>query len=417
MRKIKGFALIFTLFIILLITLVAGALFVIAYNDFAAAETTSNTMRSYYIAEAGLAKKFMDLRSGNTNSISENFTITTGISGRYSVDVTTVGIGASTTYKLQSTGYYKNTAKSVSLTLKQMSCARYAYLTNREKTTGRLIWFITRDFMRGPLHSNDQLNIAGNPTFDGPVSSSSSSINYYNGGPPRDNPDFRESLTLGAPTIELPNLSEITGNIRDAAMSDDMHLTGNAKIVLLSNGTMNVTNEARKWTDYNVPLPPNGAVFVSGGYVEVSGVLSGQLTIGTNNQLYITNNILYQNDPRINSDSTDLLGLVSQNNVIIDSNAPYNLEIDGYIVALNSSFSLENYASVNKGVLTVLGGITQERRGPIGTFNSSTNQKVSGYTKNYNYDDRLENIAPLHFPPLRDSNNRIVYKRVKWSEN
>jgi hypothetical protein len=111
-----------------------------------------------------------------------------------------------------------------------------------------------------------------------------------------------------------------------------------------------------------------------------------------------------------------LLGLVAQNNVTVASSAPYNLEIDGYIVALNSSFTVENYWSGLKGTLTVFGGITQERRGPVSTFDPSTNQKLSGYTKDYRYDERLENEAPLHFPPARDADNRIVYRKVKWSE-
>ncbi len=417
MKKVKGFVLIFTLFIIGLVTLVASTFFISAYNEFAAAETASNNMRAYYIAEAGLAKKFMDLRSGNINPLSENFTILAGISGSYSVTVTLVGGGVMPTYRLDSAGYYKTTTKAVSLTLKQISCARYAYLTNSERRSGNRIWFITNDYMRGPLHSNDQLNISGNPTFDGCVSSSDSSINYYHGGPPNDNPDFRESLTLGAPEIELPKLAEIMGNIRDAAMEDDLHLTGNTSIVLLSNGTMNVTNNPRGWTNYNIPIPPNGAVYVSNGYVDVSGTLKGQLTIGTNNEIYITNNILYQTDPRTDPTSTDLLGLVAQNNVIVSSSAPYNLEIDGYIVALNSSFTVENYWSGLKGVLTVFGGITQERRGPVSTFNPATNQKVSGYTKDYNYDERLEDVAPLHFPPARDVDNRVIYRKVKWSEH
>jgi len=421
MKKNKGFVLLFTLAILLLFILIATTFFVVTSNELSMAHSVSNSLRAYYIAEAGLARKFMDLRSGSVSSVFEIFTLAPGDSGSYSAAVTPVDLGRFSTYRIDSTCTYRGMNKRLSLTVRQVSFARYGYLSNNENGLfwGVLepIWFVTRDTLRGPLHTNDRLNISGNPIFEGAVSSVSPTINYYHGGPPNDNPDFRESLTLGAPRIQLPSSAELIGAIMTAAQEHGgLFLTGNTAITLLPGRTMNITNEAMAWDNQNVPAPSNGVLFVSGGYVEIAGIVDGQLTVGTNGNIYITGNLLYNTSPLVNPSSTDMLGLVSQNNIYVDADAPYNLEIDAYIVALNTSFAVENYNVGLKGILTICGGITQESRGPVGTFNSRTNSKVSGYTKNYYYDERLVNAAPPYFPPARDENGRIVYLKVLWEE-
>jgi hypothetical protein len=46
----------------------------------------------------------------------------------------------------------------------------------------------------------------------------------------------------------------------------------------------------------------------------------------------------------------------------------------------------------------VYGGIIQKVRGAVGTFNSKTKEKRSGYEKNYFYDERLMSLAPPRYP-------------------
>ncbi|MDP3791852.1 MAG: DUF4900 domain-containing protein [Candidatus Omnitrophota bacterium] len=420
MKTREGFALIFALVIAMIILAIIIGLAAIASGDLSLAARATDGIRAYYLAEAGLAKKFVELRSGSTMGTGGTITLSSGNTGTFNVIVSQTGGGVFPTYVLTSTGTYKNSTKTLSLTVRAMSYSRYIYLTDTEIRSGSRIWFIGGDAIRGPMHTNGQLNIIDDPTFEGPVSSVSTSIHYYHGPPPLDNPDFRESLTLGAPNIRLPTSADILSSLSASAQqSNGLYLIGDSTVTLLSNGTMNVTNADKDWDNYNVPVPPSGALFVNNGDLNISGILSGQLTVGnqgTGKNIYITGNILYANDPRTNPSSTDIFGIVSGNNVVIDSAAPYNLEIDGYILALNKSFYLENYTSVVKGTLTLFGGITQDERGAVGTFNASTGQKVSGYTKDYNYDQRFEDSAPAFFPPARDSNNRIVYLKILWAE-
>jgi hypothetical protein len=68
--------------------------------------------------------------------------------------------------------------------------------------------------------------------------------------------------------------------------------------------------------------------------------------------------------------------------------------VDGY-------FTVEDYNSWSystDNILHVYGGIIQGYRGPVGTFSSSTGKPVTGFDKDYQYDNRFAFIAPPNFP-------------------
>ena len=98
---------------------------------------------------------------------------------------------------------------------------------------------------------------------------------------------------------------------------------------------------------------------------------------------------------------------------MVISNAPsYNLEVDASIMALNTSFMLENWwVGPAKGTWTVYGGIIQDQRGPVGTFSGIGGQKLSGYSKNYAYDSRMLGNPPPFFPTTGD------YVTLVWQED
>ncbi len=429
-KKERGFILVFTLVIIVLVVLSLSALFFIAYNDLTMTTASSRGMRAYYIAEAGLARKFMDLKNGNTGNLSNvSFTLIGSDSGTFSVTVTLVAGGALPTYRLDSTGTYKNVSRQVSISVKQVSFSKFAYFSNYESELfwfWRIpIWFVTGDQLSGPFHTNERINIYGDPVFEGPVSSVSSSINYYHQhttAPYEDNPEFRDSLTLGATGLQMPTTANTLTSIQTAAAAGGRTLTRasgsglhTSSVQFLSNGTLNFDN-GRDVTNY--PMPANGAIYYSStSNLNVSGIVSGTMTLGAPGDIYITDNILYNSDPRTDPASNDMLGLVAQNNVYVHPSAPSNLEIDAYIVAISNSFEVYDYAGAIKGDLSLYGGVTQANRGTVGTFNPVTGQKASGYTKDYEYDTRLENVAPAYFPVARDANGRLVYRKVSWSES
>lgn len=168
----------------------------------------------------------------------------------------------------------------------------------------------------------------------------------------------------------------------------------------------------------------------------IQGTVSGNVTIAANNYAYITGDILY-NDP-----TTDLLGIIGQNNVYVYNpvaTVPVQVQctstgqvsangsktctinqtqlmdrsksdrtIDAALMSVAHSFTVENYSADGsstsyptspgypKGKLNVLGSIVQKYRGPVAT--SAGNGVVgTGYTKNYLYDPRLAYEAPPKF--------------------
>ncbi len=300
--------------------------------------------------------------------------------------------------------------RQITVMLRSESFSRYSYFTDLEtQPSGSPIWFTTRDHFEGPVHSNDQFHIAGNPQFDGLVSSAATSLSYLNGGPPNDNPTFNGGLRLNASRINLP-IS--VAPLRAAAAGGGLWFEGNTTITMQNNGTMLVTNPVRSWTNVQVPAPVNGAVFVNRGNLTISGVTKGQLTLGCSNDIVVANNVTYNTDPKSDPTSRDVLGLVAEQNVVISQSAPSDVTIQAAVLALNESVTVENWwQGPPRGTLTVLGGMVQKRRGPVGTFDPNTGLQRSGYSKHYMYDTRFTDIAPPYYPTTSD------YQSALWQDN
>jgi titin len=173
----------------------------------------------------------------------------------------------------------------------------------------------------------------------------------------------------------------------------------------------------------------------------VNGSLSGQLTIGTANDVIIDGNITYADCaatwtlgqsglsapskglcPFSPSGTNDTLGLIANNYaelnrpvVAASSQGPggptiepscgatpvatcdpsngSGVTIDAAVLALTQAFVVNNYNDGGtEGDLTVYGSIQQFARGPVGTFSGSS--ITTGYRKAYTWDPLLDFISP-----------------------
>jgi hypothetical protein len=255
-------------------------------------------------------------------------------------------------------------------------------------------------------------HISGDPKFFDEVSSVASSVDYYNGGPPQDNPEFHKGLTLNASRIDLPN---DTGMLLNAANeSGGLKLSGNPvdiefKLDASNNPYLRVTIGG---TTTSMNYPANGVIYVT-GRAQVKGTVRGRVTVGCDGDIYVTDNLVYYTDPRTDPTSSDLCGLVAEKNVVVADNTANRDSADetimAAIMALNTSWTVQNYASGSpRGNLVVYGGIIQAQRGPVGTFNYYG--IASGYDKDYHYDDRLMDTPPPAFPTTGQ------VEKIAWNE-
>ena len=421
----KSFALIFVLIIIVVLSVLGAAMLSRSISESHMARRSYDSSQAFWLAEAGINYGLAQLKKGISSG--SNSSALSG-AGSYSCNWG-LKSGSTTTWVVLSTGHMAGISRTVYVEIQKDTFARYAYFTDDEyfRWYGWRIpvWFVTNDHIKGALQTNSYLHISGDPVFTDldfhtPVKTAGSFITYMNGGwpinsssssnPPYDNPDFQEGIQLGADEVPFPSKAL---DLRTAATQNGYKFEASAshpaQIVLNNDGTMTVTDLHH--TNETMPLPGNGAVFVEGGDAEISGVLSGQLSIGTNRDIVITNNIVYNDDPRTNPASTDTLALIAEKNVIISEDAPYNTEIDASVMALGNSFTVEDWwQSPAKGDLIVYGGVIQRQRGPVGTFDPQTSSKQSGYSKDYQYDSRLLTNPPPFYPTTGD------YVVVLWEE-
>lgn len=427
MKNRKGFMLIVAYAVVSVLIVLASAYTARSIAEMRIAQRERDSAAAFYAAEAGVDYGLDWLRSQPAPPAgTAPFNVAGGPalnSGTYTVVIDpndSNPISYLKRYQIITTGRSGDSTRVVNYEVQVDSFARHVWFTNSETFGGRNVWFITNDRLNGPVHTNGRFNIAGNPWFGNVTSESGSSINYMNGGPPRDNPTFVEGIDFNVDPTSMPTRAT---DLRNAAQNGGMRLYGNTTIVLNSNGTMNVTNANAGYNNTNLPLPPNGALFVENrverrilreyGNVNLSGTLNGRLSIGANNNAIIAGNVRYNSDPQVNPSSTDMLGIVAERNVfILQGASPRNgdLTIQASMMAMSNSLYLENWSTTMKGTLNVLGGIIQKERGPVGTFSIATNQKVSGFTKNYIYDQRLKTMPPPFFPTTGD------YISLSWRE-
>lgn len=415
----KGYILYMSLVFVGLISMIAGVCFFVTTSDYRMSTRSADSIRAYYVADAGLANVFMQVRAGAAGTITasdSSYSVGSSMIGSYTTTATSDG-AQFPTYTIVSQGTYRNVTKTLTLRVKASSFSRYGYFSGTEiDPVWGGNWYITGMISTGPTHTNGRFNMWGAPVFSGVVSQVASAVNYWNSA--TDNPDYQQGLNVSAPALALPVTNTFLNSISAGAQqAQGLYLTGDSTLTFVSDGTINVTNTANGWTNHSVPIPANNALFVNNGNATVQGVLNGRLTVGTNQNIYINGNLVYNLNPRTNPSSTDLLGLVAKTNVQVTDQGPFSIEVDGYIVALDGQFSVKNFWTFAKGDMVQYGGLTTKLPGGLtGLFDPGTGQVVFGYNQLQYFDERLKNEAPPWFPPATDSAGRVLYNKLSLTE-
>jgi len=295
--------------------------------------------------------------------------------------------------------------------MQQDSFSKYSYFTDHEPS---YIWFMSKDTLTGPVHTNGTFHIAGSPQFNGFVSSPNS---WKGHGSYTNNPQFNAGSNFSASIKELPDRTGTqTAKLKTVAQSRGLFFERPISINLESGGNVKITEYIDAYTtiEHDVTKASyNNGVIGSSEQITISGTLDGRLSVYSETDIEITGDLEYKTDPNVDSTSTDLLGLISGNDITVDENAHLaagseDITLHASLMTLNGSFSVEKYATGDpRGIIHLLGGLIMKQRGPVGTFNSGGIR--SGFSKSYTYDERLLKDIPPAFP--RESPFSIVYWR------
>jgi hypothetical protein len=303
------------------------------------------------------------------------------------------------------------------------------------------------EHFRGPFHTNDASEVCGNGTGKPSFGRSPSDAVEVNGGwvegcSGSTGPEVLGTFSQTAPTIPLP---ETSNELLEAA---EYKFTGRTYLELKpgSPNTMLITlSTGAKETK---AFPPGGVIYVSNsksgcavkyspfsgdlyyetdvgcGNVYIRGTYTESLTVAAANDIIITGNLVTTSEGSGKPTGAATLGLIATNfiriyhpvrstcsggcvNNVGECNAENasasedprgwgvteNISVDAGILAAKHDWGVDNFmCGKGLGSLSVWGSIVQFWRGRTRCCTGG-----SGYSKGYNYDERLASRPPPSF--------------------
>ena len=298
-------------------------------------------------------------------------------------------------------GSYEGYNSTVKIKLAPSKFSKFAYYSVSE---GGTIWWTGNDTVWGPFHTQDYMRAYRHPVFYGKATTKRNLVYYTNQS--TDKPYFLGGYQDG---VDLPLPIDAVDNLESIADDDGLKLSGHDTVYITFDRDSLRYRYAYNEKNTVVHLPsaaPNGLIFAKDCIVRLQGTVKGQYTLGCSSNfsagkgtIYLDDNIVFDKDPRIYPNSSDLLGICAENSVYITENAANNSDINihGSIYCEKGGFGAENYSTRPVGGnINLLGGIIQHTRKAVGTF--GTGGIKSGFAKRYLYDERLIVASPPFFP-------------------
>ncbi|CUT03063.1 hypothetical protein [Candidatus Kryptobacter tengchongensis] len=317
--------------------------------------------------------------------------------------------------------------------------SKYFWFTGTEFYQGAPVYWIDGDTVWGPVHTNGVLHTYGSPVFYDKVTA-------YSGINPQPTSNKNKAKFYGGWEVgiyaEIPvdmtrtKTAAINGG---GVFNQSVYLKflPNCKVVkrnITGWETQNIgTGQYSRTRQVPILSPPDtvarvselsstGVIWVRGEVV-VEGTLNGQLTILADGNIRIWDDLKYADDPNVNPNSDDFLGLVSYRNVIIADSDPNQNDviIQAAIMAWNGGANDRNFIAENwnkrppSGAIYLTGGICQEERGPVGQFAGGSGIIQNGFSKRYRYDPRFRDKAPPYYPLVNYRGIRQL-QLISWWE-
>ena len=280
-----------------------------------------NDAQSYVASADGLGFLVKYVKNNNVAQLTLN-----GSEARYSVAATNLGSGtyqvdigitiksnpaANGTdkwdfpyyYSVRGTGMVKGVPKKILLSgdftvqVQRDNFAKFALFTNHHTMpNGTVVWFTNKTNFSGPLHTNERVSIAFNPsgTFYGIVTQQYADARFYNNGSPilvnadnnapRDVPVFNAGFTRGVSAIPLATSIQKQDLINQARAADTTPGNG----IFLANSGNNLTGGIYVNGDSALNMSVSGGNAV---YTVTQGSTTKAITVDrTNNQTTVVTN-------------------------------------------------------------------------------------------------------------------------------
>lgn len=369
--------------------------------------------------------------------------------GQFSLLITPPLTG-STIVTVQSTGKTNdnpNITRTITAKFGTPSFAQYAFLSND------IIWIGSDETISGKLHSNNGIRFDGignapiksaKLTYTCP-STQGSPCPAVKDGIWGSAPQYVKNFwQFPAPAVDFSSLTSDLAGIKNLSQNGGIYLPPSSaqgySLVFNSNGTVSVYKVTKLYSNptgwdvnnvahnedldyknrtlqFTQAIPSNGIIYIE-DKTWVEGTIHGRVTVtaaqlpynpSTAPTIYIPNNIVYSS-----KDGSDVLGLISQKNIVITYSAPDNLEINAALIAQNGSAQAFYYpGNINiKDSITIYGALMSFGQWTWSWVNGSNNI-ISGYENTYhNYDSNLLYSPPPSFPLSASG-----YELLNWQSN
>jgi hypothetical protein len=410
-----GHTLVAVLAVVTSALLIGMAIFTLGQSEGDLVEYAMDDARAFYIAEGGLERArgwLGDLleTDPSANPVGVSFENQTLGGGHYSVEVLDdLGGGWIPAYHVVCYGEIGGATRCVSNVFVPETFAKFQWFRERGNTR----WLGDGDAFEGPVRVNGCLMVEGSPHFAGAVAVGESLV-VQPGGEPAFDRGYEES----ADSVALPTVAELENTLKIAAMNGGVYrgtLPGHdgyyhVEFGIPSPGELTYTGFKLQGHSYVVEDGPtivdietiNGALWFDES-VAVEGVLDGRLTLFSDGDINIWDDVLYDDStPGTGPDPgcDDVLGLIAGGDVVITYNTANSndCEIHGIVMALGRSFEAESYNQHSpRGDFVHYGGVVVDRDVLMGVYRVDGSCK-NGYITHYHWDSRVVSTPPPYFP-------------------
>jgi hypothetical protein len=289
--------------------------------------------------------------------------------------------------------------------------SRFAYYSQNE---GGNIQWVTGDTVDGPFHTQSQMQVSGNPVFQGKATTLGGV--KTNSGKAKFNGGYQSPVDIKMPAD--------FGTLVAAAQKPNGRYLSGMDVTMTFHADSTITIKRGAKPDTVVKLStycPNGAMVISGGNLRVKGVFTGLLTIavlkgGVSGKgfMYFDSSVAYKHPPSLtDSTSTDLLGLCADTSLVIADSADTGhydgkgIDIQAALYSRTGGLTAQNYDQAPaRGYIRLVGGLSAGQRQAVGQMTTP----IHGYYKSYRYDGRLMTASPPYFPTTGS------YEILSWYE-